>query len=61
MRRRSAVIEKVEVPESIVAEVVADMGAVVEVGLKAAAAAAEAGVEVIDTADLGYLGLDTAD
>lgn len=51
-------IEKVEVPESIVAEVVADMGAVVEVGLKAAA---EAGVEVIDTADLGYLGLDTAD
>lgn len=55
-------IEKVEVPESIVAEVVADMGAVVEVGLKAAAAAAaEAGVEVIDTADLGYLGLDTAD
>lgn len=61
MGRKSEVVEKVEVPENIVAEVVADMGAVAEVGPKAAAAAAEVGMQVIDIADLGSLGLDTAD
>lgn len=58
MRTRSAA-EMVEVAESIVAAVVADTGAVVEAGLQAAAAVAA--VEVIDTADLGFLEFDTAD
>lgn len=56
---RRSVIEKVEVAESTVTEVVADTGAVAEVGQQAAAAAAVvSAVEVIGTADFGFLGFD---